>query len=439
MEKVSRLTKLAYSFGSIGTGIYLTVPGVLLLFYLSNVLGVPPALAGMAVFIPRLWDVITDPVMGWVSDRTRSPWGRRSPYLLLGAILTGLSFIFLFSAPDYGLPLHSFVYVLAIYILSATAYTVFAVPYIVMPAEMSSDTHERSSIMAYRMTFAMIGILAGSAAAPALVDVFGGGRDGFRGMSFVLGTICALSMLATFLGTRTVKLSAKVESSPPLLQGILLTFRVRHFKPLAIAYILQLAALGVFTAVAPFFVVEVMGSDESAMANLFLALLFGTLITLLLWSELGKRFGKVRAYFAAALLLVGALFFSSFAHGPEDWTYLYICVFIVGVGFAGLQLLPFAMLTDLINREFAADRDLAGLMTGVWTAVEKGGLALGPLLVGAALSASGYTADNELQSEAAKLGIRFVFSVGPACLALISLVALSFFRDPTSPAPEIKL
>ena len=431
MDRVSTWTKLTYSIGSVGTGIYLTVPSVLLLYYLSDVLGVPPALAGAAVFVPRIWDVVTDPVMGWISDRTKSPWGRRSPYLLLGALLVSGSFIFLFSAPYFAKPVSSFVYVLVVYILSATAYTIFAVPYIAMPAEMSTNPHERSSIMAFRMTFAMIGILAGSAAAPALVDSFGGGRAGFRGMSFVLGALCGASMLLTFLGTRKIRLKAFTESSIPLLQGVLLALRVRHFKALAMTYILQLSAMGVFTAIAPFFVKEVMGSDESALTNLFLALLVGTLLSLLAWSELGKRIGKVRAYIAAAVLLVGALAFIWFSRSASDWNLLYTAVFIVGIGFAGLQLLPFAMLTDLINAEFHNDRDIGGVMTGVWTALEKGGLALGPLIVGIALSSASYTAGAASQPESAVVGIRLLFSLGPACLALVSLASLTLYRDPT--------
>ena len=436
MDRVSTWTKLTYSIGSLGTGIYLTVPSVLLLYYLSDVLGVPPALAGAAVFVPRIWDVVTDPVMGWISDRTRSPWGRRSPYLLLGALLVSGSFIFLFSAPGFAKPMSSFVYVLVVYILSATAYTIFAVPYIAMPAEMSTNPHERSSIMAFRMTFAMLGILAGSAAAPALVDAFGGGRAGFRGMSFVLGALCGVSMLMTFLGTRKTKLKAFTESSIPLVHGVMLAFRVRHFKALAITYILQLAAMGVFTAIAPFFVKEVMQSDESTLTNLFLALLVGTLLTLLVWSELGKRIGKVRAYFVAAALLVGALAFIWLSRSAADWNLLYAAIFVVGIGFAGLQLLPFAMLTDLINAEFRNDRDIGGLMTGVWTAMEKGGLALGPLVVGIALSSASYQAGAPDQPSSAIVGVRLLFSLVPAGLALLSLVSLALYRDPVQEAAE---
>jgi Na+/melibiose symporter-like transporter len=306
-----------------------------------------------------------------------------------------------------------------------------------MPAEMSTNPHERSSIMAYRMTFAMVGILAGSAAAPALVEAFGGGRDGFRGMSFVLGAVCGLSMLLTFFGTRRTKLKAFSESSVPLLRGLALAFRVRHFKSLAATYVLQLSAMGVFTAIAPFFVKEVMKSDESALTNLFLALLSGTLLTLLAWSELGKKLGKVKAYFGAAFLLVLALAFIWASRRGEDWTLLYIAVFVVGVGFAGLQLLPFAMLTDLINGEFGDGRDIGGLMTGVWTAVEKGGLALGPLVVGGALSYAGYQAGAASQTEPAILGVQALFSLAPAGLALISLAALALYRDPVQTPAEM--
>src|SRR5690349_12668366 len=137
--RVSRPIVLAFSIGSLGTGMYLTIPSLLLLYYLTDVLGVSPALAGLAVFVPRAWDILVDPVVGWASDRTRTRLGRRRPYLLAGAILTALSFIFLFSSPGFSSQTGRFAYVLAVYLISATAYSVFAVPYLSMPAEMSAD------------------------------------------------------------------------------------------------------------------------------------------------------------------------------------------------------------------------------------------------------------------------------------------------------------
>lgn len=415
---------VAFSIGSLGTGIYLTVPGVLLLFYMTEILGVSPGLAGLAVFIPRVWDMLTDPAMGWISDRTRSPLGRRRPYLLAGAVFTSISFVFLFSAPELATERQSFIYVLAVYIASATAYTVYAVPYIAMPSEMSDDPDERSSIMAYRMTFAMVGVLAGSAAAPALVEAFGGGRAGFAGMSYVLGGACALAMLFAFFGTRRAPVVASSSHEAAERPGAFSAFKSAPFRMLALAYILQLGGLGAFTGAASYYVVYIAERGEGDLSYVFLALLAGTICSMFAWSVVGRLIGKARAYVLAAVFTLAGLSGLLVPDAPEDWVLVLICTGAVGVGFGGLQLLPFAMLTDIIQVERDAGRDAAGGFTGVWTAVEKGGLAMGPLIVGVFLSAGGFVSGAEAQSGTAVFWVRLAFAAAPALLVVASLPAL---------------
>ncbi|WP_321489109.1 MFS transporter [uncultured Hyphomonas sp.] len=407
--------------GSIGTGLYLTVPSILLLYYLTQILGIAPALAGLAVFLPRLWDVVTDPAMGWISDRTRTPLGRRRPYLLIGAILTSLTFGFLFSAPAFPTPAMSFVYVLVIYVLSATAYTVYAVPYLSMPSEMSSDSAERSRIMSYRMTFAMLGVLAGSALAPALLEFYGGGRGGFAAMSWTIGALCAATMLLAFMGTaRSPDVSAPAEDARG--RGRLSDLRKDpDFLALALAYIAQLAGFGVFVGATPYYVTDVTGRSEAAISEMFLSLMGGTVLSLFAWNILANRIGKARAYLFAGLIVAAgfAIFWLTALDGHRAVTLL--ATLIIGIGFGGLQLLPFAMLTDVIHAARLRGRDSAGVYTGAWTAVEKGGLALGPLIVGGVLSLGGYVSGADLQGDGAVEAIRAAMTLVPAAFVLISI------------------
>ena len=171
-------TMAAFGVGSLGTGVFSTVPSVLLLYFMTSVLGISPALAAITVFIPKFWDVLIDPVIGMVSDRTQSRWGRRRPYMLVGGISMSLFFVLLFSVPAFETPFERFVYVTLAYMACATAYAVFSVPYIAMPAEISRSPEERTTLMSFRMGFAMAGILLGGAGAPFLVDLAGGGRAG---------------------------------------------------------------------------------------------------------------------------------------------------------------------------------------------------------------------------------------------------------------------
>lgn len=433
MQRVPRHIVAAYSIGSLGTGIYLTVPSVLLLYYLTEQLGVSPGLAGLAVFIPRLWDLATDPVMGWVSDRTRSPMGRRRPYLLAGAILTALSFAFLFSAPDFESETANFWYVLLVYVASATAYTVFAVPHLSMPAEMSSESHERSSIMAWRMTFAMTGVLAGAAVAPALLEAFGGGRRGYAAMGWTLGAFCAVSMLIAFMGTR------RAPQHEPLGTGqgatsLLAAFADSRFRLLSLAYFLQLGGLGVFSAAAAYFVVYVMGRAEGEIGTVFLVLLGGTLASIPVWNGLGRVWGRNSAYGLAAIIAIAGLAGLLLPLSLLTWFVVLALTAVVGIGFGGLQLLPFAMLTDIINLARAEGRDAAGAFTGVWTAIEKGGLALGPVIVGSLLGFAGIESGKLPATPEGARWIQFALGGVPMICVILSLPVVWRFAIVVRPA-----
>jgi Na+/melibiose symporter-like transporter len=422
-SKVSRKIVLAFSVGSLGTGMYLTIPSLLLFYYLTDVLAVSPALAGLAVFVPRAWDILVDPVVGWLSDRTRSRLGRRRPYLFVGALLTALTFIFLFSAPELPTQTSRFAYVLSVYFVSATAYSIFAVPYLSMPAEMSPDEGERAAIMTYRMTFAMAGVLIGAAAAPALVQAFGGGRTGYSAMSLVMGVTCGLMMFIAFLGTArapVIRASQEEAQSGRMLDAL----RDRLFRPLALAYLLQLAGLGVFTGIAPYFVRYVLGHTDSDLSSLFLALLAGTLLSLFGWLWLSARIGKAAAYLLAAGLSTFAFAAMWQTDQPDDWITAMLLTALAGIGFGGLQLLPFAMLTDVIHAARESRRDCAGAFTGLWTAVEKSGLALGPLVIAGFLQLGGFRSGSPVQTPGAIESIRYTVSIAPALLILCSIPAL---------------
>ncbi|TFH43625.1 MAG: MFS transporter, partial [Chrysiogenales bacterium] len=145
-KKVATSIKLAYGVGDIGSNIFIVTSGFFLLFFLTNVVGINPALAGLVLLFPKLWDVVSDPIMGAISDRTRSRWGRRRPYLLFGALPFGLSFFFIFLAPGYATEMARALHVGLMFALGCTVFTVINVPYSSMVAEMSDDYNERMSI-----------------------------------------------------------------------------------------------------------------------------------------------------------------------------------------------------------------------------------------------------------------------------------------------------
>ncbi len=425
---------LAYGAGSIGAGIFSTIPGLLLLFYLTDTLAVPASIAGLAIVVPKVWDIITDPIVGAWSDRSDTPWGRRRPFLLAGALTLPLCFIGLFAAPT-GDPMLAFAWVIVAFCLAATAFTLFQVPYAAMPAEMTTDYHERTTLIAYRMAFLTLGILAGGALAPALVKSGGGGPAGYLQMAVVLSVITMLAMLIAFLGTRHAPSTAAVAHTLGLRAQIGVALANRDYRRLLIAYGLQCVALGAVLAAVPYFVRYTLGADEGVVTLLFVCLVAPAIVTMPLWTAISRRRGKRFAYVLAALIfavMAASLIFA----GPGPLVLVGVQVGLLGVGFAGLQVFPFALLPDLID----ADAQRTGLrregvFTALWFVGEKAGFATGAWLVSAMLAATGFlerrAGELVVQPDTALLGIHIAMAIVPAVLAVLSLPLLLHHVEPT--------
>ena len=217
-KEIARLPlgiKLSFGIGDIASNLFIVTTGMYLLYFLTNVVGVDPALAGMMLLFPKLWDVVSDPIMGAISDVTHSRYGRRRPYLLYGAIPFGATFFILFIAPGYRTDFANALHISLLFALGCTAFTVINVPYASMVPEMSDDYNERMSIVSFRMIFASIGALLAGGLAMPLVAAGGGGTAGFRFMGAVFGAAIVITCLICFFGTaKAPRLSPKKEMPP---------------------------------------------------------------------------------------------------------------------------------------------------------------------------------------------------------------------------------
>src|SRR5918992_6283198 len=199
---LSRSVRVGYGLGSFCSGTFSTVPGLLLLYYLTNVLAVPAGVAGLVIFLPKAWDLVINPYVGRLSDRTSSRFGPRRPWLLAGAVALPPTFVLTFAGP----PLTgtaAAVYVGVCFFAAATAYALFEVPYKAMPAEMTDDYHEQSGLLTWRMSFLGLAILLSGSVAPAIANSQGehGTVGGYRVMGFVIGGVLLVAMVGTFLRT----------------------------------------------------------------------------------------------------------------------------------------------------------------------------------------------------------------------------------------------
>ncbi len=450
---LTRGTVAASAVGSIATGTFGTVPGLVLLIFLTDTLAVPAALAGVAVFLPKFFDVFWNPVVGGWSDRTRSRWGPRRPWMLAGALLLPPLFVAMFAVPDLG-PTGAAAWVCVTFLLAGAAYGFFQVPYIALPAELTDDPGERTRIQTARVVILSLGILLGGALAPELVRAFGQGVGGHVGMGAVMAAVLAGGMLAcvalvptTGTGPGSPPAGERVgvlTSATSLVTALRVAARSPSYWPLYTGYLAQSLAVAVALSAIPYYARYVL--DRPGFTSVLFAAFVGPAILVVpIWRRAEGRWGKLWCLLAASWVFAG----SAALAGP-GWGAPVVPVLAFlgcGIGYGALQLFCYSMLADALAAEDARTGERrAGLLSGLWTASETGMFAVGPFVVGLVLAvfgfASGTSGGTVPQSGTAVSGIVLAMGLLPA--ALVGLSTVRFRRyDETAvvgpPAPEESL
>lgn len=429
--------KFGYGIGDVGSNIFIVTSGLFLLFYLTNVLGVNPALAGLVLLFPKLWDVVSDPIMGAISDITNTRLGRRRPYLLAAAVPFGIIFFLLFYTPNFSSEILKAIYVGLMFTLGCTVFTVFNVPYSSMVAEMSDDYNERMSVTSFRMIGSSVGVLLAGGLAMPLVEMGKGGEDGFHLMGIVMGALITVFSLISFFGTRKAKTISVVESRPPFKEQVKIAFRNTPFKMLMIMYIFQSLGIGVLMAGLIYYVKYVMGMPESAMSIVFPILIVTAIIFIPVWLKIGVKIGKIKAY-SIGLVILAVMLFSLFFTKASQLTMFYIQIFLLGIGFSSFQLFPFSMLPDTVEYdELQSGMRREGIFSGIWSSGQKTAYSVGPSIVGITLSLTGFEPDIA-NSDNVVMGIRVVFCVFTVAMILVSLIPFRKYELTEKRFEEIK-
>ncbi|MBI5487755.1 MAG: MFS transporter [Deltaproteobacteria bacterium] len=417
-------TILGYAAGSLSTGAFSTIPGLLLLYYLTDTLGVPAGLAGATVLIPKFWDVFWNPVVGGWSDRTDTRWGARRPWMLAGALALPGFFVVMFAAPAALTAAGAAAWTGLAFLGSAASYALFQVPYVSMPAEMTDDYHERTTVTAYRIVALTLGILVAGAVAPLLVDAGGGGRAGYRTMAVAVAAFMLAGMLGAVFGTARAPTASKPGGAGSFFAALRVARGNPWFLPLWTCFVVQALASAATLAAIPYFAKYVLGRP-GATTPLFVALVAPAIVVMPGWTWLGRRTGKKRAYVVASLCYAAASL-GLLAGAVLPFAGVTALVVLAGIGYSGMQVFPLAMLPDtIVADEARSGSRRAGLLTGIWTAGETGAFALGPSLVGGLLGAAGFVSTGAgkvaVQPDSALTGIVLACSALPAIAMLLSL------------------
>lgn len=464
--RLSTWTCFWFGLGTNGTATMVGVTGILLLFYMTTMLGIDPSVAGLLLFLSKIYDLVTDPVMGHISDRTRTAIGRRRPFLLLGAPLSALAIHLMFAGGVSDSNTATLAYMIFILLLYATGYTVFAVPYLSMPAEMTTDYHERTRIMSFRTLFSSVGLLIGTAIAPILIAVGADGTravtgdgqapaeilyppagaadcvlgaeqaagpinsvEGFAFMGAVLAAIVFVSMVVCFLGTARAPFTSERGESMGFLPQVRVTLKNRPFVLLVGTKTLQLTGVTFFSLSLTFLAQYVLQVTPTQLGIFFGMFSLGTMLSLPFWVRLARRLGKKETYYAAiAVFVAGDL--GLLAGHPDAINLVFALGFLIGIAAGGLILLGVSMLPDVMEYDLlVTGQRREGVYAGVWSTIEKGSAAVASLIAGVLLSAAGFieTTANEVacQPRAAIEVIRWSAAVVPAALMAVSLFFLT--------------
>ena len=438
-RELSPGTLVRYAVGSIGTGGFATLPGLVLVYFLTDTLGVAAIAAGLLVTVAKVWDVIIDPVIGARSDRSLARTGSRRRFMLLGAILLPLFFIVTFAVPPALGPVGSGIWVFLAFVLAATAFSLFQVPYIALPAELVAGYDARTRLLSARVVVLTFAILLFGAGGPALRKL--GGNDqhlGYLLMALVAAVVLGIGMvIASFsarrgavegLSSAAVTDHASGSIVQNYRQGVAALRRSQPFRALLGTFVLQALATGIMLAGAQYVATWVLHSED-AVTYLFIALIAPALICAPLWGLLARRSGKERAFgFASVLYGFAALSLIMLEWVPGPW--VYVSVGIAGAAYAGMQTLPLAMLPDVISHDArTSGPGAAGTFGGVWTAGETAGIALGTTVLTIVLAITGYhtsvAGETVTQTGTAVTGIVLSFSIAPALIIALSLLLLA--------------
>ncbi|MFQ3666160.1 MAG: MFS transporter [Sphingomonadaceae bacterium] len=428
-DRIPLGVRLGWATGSIGTVTVLSTTSILLLFFMTGILGVAPALAGALLFGAKLFDAVIAPLMGRWSDGFASRWGRRRPFLLAGAVVSGLSFLILFAPPMLeGTWLAT--WMVAGLLVLALGYTLFNVPYLAMPAEMTASPQERTALLSFRVAFvALGGALVGFA--PKVAASLGGDRWAWAMTGAGLGLIVFLAMATAFAGSRAARATAATPGQPR--EGLSVLLANRPFLLLLAAKVLQLVGLAAMQASILFFLVQVLKASEGVVGIYVVLTTVGMLASMPLWVRLGRRHAK-RSLFIVACLGYALVKLSFLLAGPGDpeW-FIHLRGVAGGILTGGVLLMGQSLLPDAIDwdcRRSGVRRE--GLYAGAYSLVEKASMALGPLLVGLILSGFGFDPQaaraGVAQSEFAVTGVYLGAAALPALLYALSTVPLFFYR-----------
>jgi len=425
--------KAGWGLADMGVVVFVVVKQLLILTFLTSFLGVTVAIAGLVTTAVLVFDMITDPLVGYLSDRTQSRFGRRAPWMFLGALVMAAGMIGVFAVPTTLALAGTMTWVIGFFGLATIGFTMVAIPYGAQAGEITQDPAERSAMTGWRMGFASIGILIGGAVMPGLAGSMGYANAAMAVTPLIVGAIW-LSLWATRNAPRIAQ-TATVD----IRSMFGLVFANRAFMVLVVLYGVMTLAIALITAGLPFATIYlIVDSGDTAFSGaakalstlslMFAAFVVGSILSQAGWVFASGRMGKVGAL-VLGLCLYAALLYALYTALPSVNVTAIAGLFVLaGMTNGAYQQIPWAMYPDLMDVTRAqSGAAIEGAFSAIWLFGQKLANAIAPAVLGFILAWAGWqesTGEIVTQSSGALNALQVSITLIPAAILLLGVVGL---------------
>lgn len=433
--------KIGWGLADMGVSTFVVVKQMLVVSYLTTMLGVPVAVAGSATSIVLVFDVVTDPVVGVLSDRTRSRWGRRAPWIAGGAVVMAGAIVGMFAVPGAMTWQANMAWVVGFFALATVGFTCVAIPYGAMAGEMTRDRRERTAMTAWRMTFASLGLLIAGAFLPAIA---GDTRAGHVLGAALMAPVIVAAIWGMLWATRDAPRIAEATALPPL-SAARLVLGNRPFALLVVLYAIMSLSVALIAAGLKFAADYLIGDSGTGplsgligalgiFSALFAMFILGAVVSQAFWAWASTRFGKLTAMVAGLVLYCVVLGVTYFLLPAPEAGLMALLFFGAGIANGAYQQIPWAMYPDHMDATRAASGEaLEGGFAAIWLFGQKVSNALGPALLGLILAGAGWqeSAGGPVpQGPEALEALRRAMTLWPVGFFLLALLGLVLVYRP---------
>jgi len=432
-ERLTFWQKLGFGVGDIYGGGSFVVVGIYYLNFLTDVVRINPALAGTVFLISKIYDAVTDPFEGILTDRTRTPLGRRRPYLLAGVVLVFLSFFALWYPVDYAEEWQRFVFVVVAYLFFSTVVSIVKLSYNALAAELTLDYDERTSLSSFRIFFSVVSSLLSAVLPLEIVKRAPSVSSGYVTMGLAFGTFFALPFIATVISTRERPAFQQDVRPFRWREAFVEPFRVRTFVHALVMYLLAFIAIDAVMSTVIYYMKYYLGRGDEA-NYVTGTLLLAEIVALPFYNWLSRRTNKRVGYIVGASVWIATMVFS-FAVVPAAPSFvIYVFAALVGLGVGGVVVVIYAIFPDIPDvDELKTGRRREGVYSSMIAFTRKLSGAVALFLVSNSLALAGYVMPVEEvvggttqlveqpQSETFILTLRLIFALVPILLVGLSL------------------